>query len=755
MVGSIRLVDYLAVVGSPYDPREFLTEQEDGRKELMLSSEKLRKPVLLDRYPKEDFVGAPLSTEIPLFCFPDGEVRYLIDECTLPTFYCFVLTGSDGNKTYGACLNIWEEYHLEDNVILVRKEKETMPENRRSSSVVSIEFDPLAADRSASTIYMSKSICLISHYNFYHVFKFFLTQMYRISITPSKLPIERYICNFLAEVPLPPLGKVQVHYGIGDKEIYITRPPPNDLPVAELDFELLFNTLSIDNILILFDLVLQERQVLFISKHPALLAQIAEIVTSLMFPFKWHHIYIPILPAKCIEFIYAPVPFIMGTQKEFITGIDIPIEVFQIDIDDNQIVCNRQQSIPNLPERQKSKLRTSLMECVKTRVGSKRSVEKVHYFDLAYAMSPVPDDIDPITGEVFVFPTKEVRSSFFRFFVSLFLKYRQFLKVDNVDKDNIQSLDHYFNKQQFIQYHSEQSHAFLKIFLETQSFERFLLDRIEKINDNEVQFFEESIYEKQNRSKLRFKKLATPFLSKSFAISKTLMSLSPDTSNIPEGPFIYEHFPVTFDHSLFTKRENMQLLVGQSEVQNNNDVNLSWKTCLTNLNSMLNHMASTHKPESGMKLANTNLLYDELKNESLFSRFSFKMSSTCHHCEHTCSENEIRAGWSSNSSQTYTTNCPMCKKPFVPRFQVYFSVDSSSDNDKEIASCEYLSPLVIRKEIDNLISHDVKADASLVEQHAVLFWNLLIHFRTSSLPLTFILPCIDWGEVQNFLLSKR
>lgn len=39
---------------------------------------------------------------------------------------------------------------------------------------------------------------------------------------------------------------------------------------------------------------------------------VAEGVTSLLFPFTWPHVYVPILPAPLHHFLDAPVPFVMG-----------------------------------------------------------------------------------------------------------------------------------------------------------------------------------------------------------------------------------------------------------------------------------------------------------------------------------------------------------------------------------------------------------------------------------------------------------
>ncbi|EFC38180.1 predicted protein [Naegleria gruberi] len=812
---STRLVDYIAVVGSPYDPREMMhtkrlsstitkytstvgrdqtidsEEDEEQRSNLSevesetlsvgenssniiddkvsvgvvveevgmnsydavfdnsaeMFMDKLRKPIVLDRYPREDYPSAPLSPEIPLFCFPNGEIGIRIDECTLPMYYTFVLTAADGNKTYGACLNIWEEYHLEDELLNTEKKD-------NDDGMISITFDPIKTERETSTIYMSKSIVLISHYPFYNLFKFFLTQMYRISITPSKIPIERFISNFIFEVPLPCQGKVQVHYSIGDKEIFITRPPPNELPMAEVDFELLFCTLSIENIMILFDLVLQEKKILFTSSHVALLTQISEIICHLVFPFKWHHIYIPLLPAKCAEFLFAPVPFMMGLAKDFVNNIEIPSDVFQIDLDNNQIVCSKQQSIPNLPEKQKIRLQNTLNSLVRTKVGSQRAIDKLHFVDLAYAMAPITEEIDPKTGEAFPFPTREVRMAFTRFFVSLFFKYKNFFReAQDSELESMLDLDHFFNKNAFTHQLPEQARSFMEIFLHTQTFERFLLDRLEKVNQNEVQYFEELMIQKDNESKFKFRKQPTPFLSKNFAISRTLMALSPDNSNLTSStePYIYLYFPTKLDHTLFTKREYTQLLVSESDVVSNNEINLSWKSCIAALSSLSTNQYS-NKTDNNTKMASANIILDENRNENLFDRFSFQTDSKCYHCEHICKESEIRSGWSSSNSQSYTTTCTHCSKQFVPYFSVYFKLPSVTQELHQLTSVEYLSPLVIRKEIENLISHDVKADSALCWQHPVLFWNLVVHFR--SLPLSFIFPCIDWNAIQSHLVTS-
>jgi hypothetical protein len=66
---------------------------------------------------------------------------------------------------------------------------------------------------------------------------------------------------------------------------------------------------------------------------------------------------------------------------------------------------------------------------------------------------------------------------------------------------------------------------------------------------------------------------------------------------------------------------------------------------------------------------------------------------------------------------------------------------------------EYLSPMVLKKEVENLLSKEVTADAKLFKEHPLIFWNLICHFRGLLIPLNFLLPHVDWMTVMEELTS--
>lgn len=57
----------------------------------------------------------------------------------------------------------------------------------------------------------------------------------------------------------------------------------------------------------------------------------AESLTTLLYPFKWPHTYVPILPQQYVErnekaYLEAPQPFIMGLCYEE----EIPVEAYKV-----------------------------------------------------------------------------------------------------------------------------------------------------------------------------------------------------------------------------------------------------------------------------------------------------------------------------------------------------------------------------------------------------------------------------------------
>jgi hypothetical protein len=240
-------------------------------------------PRILHSYPSTE--GSSSFPEgIEYFCFPDG--IYLQPQKLPPQFHSFIHTSEDGSRLIGCSFMFYEELETSFHEILV------------SHALIGAR----------EIIYRPKSICIISQWPFIYSFEKFLYSLYELTQLNrgSAIPIERFICNFIDDVPTPPPGKVDVNYFIGEKSIRFQCPPMNE-PNVWTGFPLfpLFDLLSVENVCAILSLLLVERQVVFISSSFDSLTLAIGAVTSLLYPFKWVQALIPILPRKLISKFYS------------------------------------------------------------------------------------------------------------------------------------------------------------------------------------------------------------------------------------------------------------------------------------------------------------------------------------------------------------------------------------------------------------------------------------------------------------------
>jgi hypothetical protein len=216
-------------------------------------------------------------------------------------------------------------------------------------------------------VFLPKCLVILSGYPYLAAFREYLTQLHRISKSGEMtLPLERYVTNFCSEIPAPPPGSFEVQTTIADSVIKMWSPPHN-LPIGwvSLPFGHLFECLDIDNIIIVWHALSLERQVLITSTQLSLLTTASEIFLSLLFPMRWSHAYIPVLPYFMIPILSAPVPFLCGIHKANLADAlyDLSRDCVLVDLDKNTVTLGPDTPLlPPLPPYQESLLRTQLEE---------------------------------------------------------------------------------------------------------------------------------------------------------------------------------------------------------------------------------------------------------------------------------------------------------------------------------------------------------------------------------------------------------
>lgn len=74
------------------------------------------------------------------------------------------------------------------------------------------EYDLMCQKEDRPCIFTSKTICVISRFPIYGVLRRFLRHLYAISLSWSRVPLERYISMFVSSIPMPPPGECLISF---------------------------------------------------------------------------------------------------------------------------------------------------------------------------------------------------------------------------------------------------------------------------------------------------------------------------------------------------------------------------------------------------------------------------------------------------------------------------------------------------------------------------------------------------------------
>mmetsp|Transcript_2538 Transcript_2538/g.4985 ORF Transcript_2538/g.4985 Transcript_2538/m.4985 type:complete len:1661 (-) Transcript_2538:316-5298(-) len=446
-----RVADYFVVCGLDPDqdfPGSEAWENAQG------GGVKLKSAVL-DRVPAGDHKDAEFPQNLDMFCFPIG----LQVESSMPQDqvikFSFVLTEVSGTQLFCTALTFYEQQRISSG-------------GGDSKTGGHLVFVP-------------KCLCLVSHWPFFKQFNVFMEYVHKVfrnsSKTASRLPLERILANFMFETPFPPRGRIAVEVLLNEdgsrtkmEKAMFRRPAPNKLPLRDFSLVHLFRLLSVENIVLVFSCMLNERRVLFVSNRIEDLCIAAESFKSLLFPMIWRHIYVPVVPEPLLERVCAPFPYIMGVLESCMPDEKLLDGVIQVDLHNNKVSQYRGgDQINHLTDRLQSRLIKGLKKVV-------------------------PDTSEPL-GPGFIDEKGmekyegEVEQVFLRFFVKLFRSYKKYVEAPS------EEVVEKFKKEEFLNEHGDKC-EWLREVMETQMFQCFVDERYEystKTDNLEVLFFDEWI----------------------------------------------------------------------------------------------------------------------------------------------------------------------------------------------------------------------------------------------------------------------
>ncbi|XP_011072936.1 DENN domain and WD repeat-containing protein SCD1-like [Sesamum indicum] len=305
-------------------------------------------PALLDQYPhSNNSLYPPPPPQLSTCVLPAG-VQFHSSGCdsndltSFPRSYPIVLTEGDGSKIYVSCIA------FRDRVC----------------------EDIAEAYRIPADSFADKCICLVSRSPSFRILREALEEIYILcfATSGSSRPLWEVISFVISKVSLPAPGKERVLFAIENSLLAVEVPSRDSLPHADISFQHLVQCLDVDNLIKLFTAVLLERRILLRSDKYSLLTLVSEAICHLIYPFRWQHVYIPLLFYSGVDYIDAPTPYMMGLHSGVDTFGLMMDGVVVVDLEHNLITTS--EEIPSVPEPENSALRSDLLKLLHPNVVS-------------------------------------------------------------------------------------------------------------------------------------------------------------------------------------------------------------------------------------------------------------------------------------------------------------------------------------------------------------------------------------------------
>ncbi|CAK1554188.1 unnamed protein product [Leptosia nina] len=238
--------------------------------------------------------------------------------------------------------------------------------------------------------------------------------------------------------PPSPGQTLNISYNGGRNTFTCQRPTSNLATIPDnVNLTEYFSALDSKCMIGLWAAMLHERRIALVASKPSRLSACVQAANALLFPMSWQHIFIPILPKHLVDYLLAPMPFLIGVPRSVLEAVRMSDlgEVVILDIDSNELKTpfKDQESLPR-------DLVANLKETL---------------------------DTDNALGDV-------VARSFLRTLVGMFGGYREAMSIENGQRIK-------FNADLFVNTRKAMK-PFLGKMLESQIFQQFIDERLDLLN---------------------------------------------------------------------------------------------------------------------------------------------------------------------------------------------------------------------------------------------------------------------------------
>ena len=434
---------------------------------------------IIFRYPKDDNKDFEISDLSASICFPNG-IKICVDkiESHVKTLknYSSILTNQNGKRYY------MMTYHYYTKI----KSEEL---NHDSDYYCSLNEQLMSAINSNGYVYIPYCMCLLSKYPFFNQMEKCLESM-RFSLENYKSypeEIYNFLTYFIKSIPVPPLGsKLFFPLPYYSDLLSINQPSYKDVflygdnPIALLEY------LSVEEIIIIFRLLIFEQKTLIIGNNYDAISQVTYNLILLLYPLQWVHTYISIMTEKMLKYLQSFLPFFNGMHislyeltsgileniKENIFIFNINTHTFEMntfpDLNSKSILKKINEIVPQLPKNIYNIMSFGL-GVMKSYYDKKKEMKNFNINNI--------DEILPINIKI--------KEAFMQVFIEILYDYKDYLSV--IEGRPI------FNTNALLEKRPKNETNFYKEFTETQLFQMFIQNNQEDTYQKDKTFFEDQL----------------------------------------------------------------------------------------------------------------------------------------------------------------------------------------------------------------------------------------------------------------------
>ena len=355
-----------------------------GHKEC--SSLPAMQPEIIYRYPEKDTKELEINNLAASICFPFG-IKICYDEINAPSVvknYYSSITNQTGDRffilTYHFYIkmmngNFVQQYQIHPIKYLTMKfcndYYETIETDSSLQEKIQLKLEEFSELNFREIVNIPFCFCLISKHPFFNQMEKCLesikSEISNYSYNGNDL--HKLIKYIVKEIPFPKQhSKIEFPLPNIPEINELANPYLEDLTLVGPNPSILFNFFSVDNIILIFRLMLFEQKILFVDSELQRLGEVTNAFISMIYPFQWIHTFIPIMSAQMLKYLQAFLPFINGIHVnlyEYAKDILDEAEegVYIVHISNNTIDINWDKSskkvkiikkinenIPNLPK---------------------------------------------------------------------------------------------------------------------------------------------------------------------------------------------------------------------------------------------------------------------------------------------------------------------------------------------------------------------------------------------------------------------